>query len=91
MADNKLKITFTHPRSAETLRAELGPATTASQAIDGLVKAKFLDPPVRLSSYLLQHQRSSKSLPPGTALAEAGVADGDTVAVVETGVSAGRG
>ena len=91
MANNNGKITvkFLHPRDSREFEAEIGAGTTGSQAIDGLVKAAFIEAPGGARAYVLQHQKTGKSIPQSAALATAGVGDKDIVAVTETSAGAG--
>jgi hypothetical protein len=84
MAANMIQVGFLHPRDSREFKAEIGPATTGAQAIEGLVKANFLEATGPQRAYVLQHQKTGKTLPAGTALVAQGVVEGDTVAVVES-------
>ncbi len=91
MATNgKLTVSFLHPRDSREFKAEIGPATTGAQAIDGLVKAGFIDAPGRDKAYALTHQKTGKTIPTSAAIMGAGVEDGDAVAVTETSAGAAR-
>jgi hypothetical protein len=82
-AQNMIQVAFLHPRDSREFKAEIGPATTGAQAVEGLVKANFIEASGLQRAYGLQHQKTGKSLPPGSALVASGVSDGDAVAVVE--------
>lgn len=89
MATNgKMTISFLHPRDCREFKAEIGPATTGAQAIDGLVKSAFVDAPGKDKAYALTLQKTGKTIPTSSALAASGVEDGDTVAVTETSAGA---
>ena len=86
--NGKIQVTFLHPRDSREFKAELGPATTGAQAVEGLVTQKFLDAPGADRAYTLKH--GGKTIPLSSALAEFGVKSGDVVSVVESSAGAGR-
>jgi len=83
MAD-KLTLTFTHPRSSDSRKAELGPKTTVAQAIEGLVQSKFLEPAGKDRGYVVTLAGSADQIPHSATFASAGAKDGDTVTITET-------
>lgn len=85
---NKITVTFLHPRDSREFQAEVGPATTGSAALDGLVKNKFVEAANGTRAYALQHQRTGKTIPTSASLVSSGVEDGDVVAVTETSAGA---
>lgn len=87
MAD-KITLTFTHPRSSETKRAEIGPATTVEKAIEGLVQGKFLEPPNKDHAYAVALASTGKQIANTATFASAGTKDGDTVIITETSAGA---
>jgi hypothetical protein len=86
--NGKITATFLHPRDSREFKAELGPGTTGRQAVDGLVKAAFIEAPSASRAYALQLQRSGAALPLSSSLVAGGVGDGDVVAVTETSAGA---
>lgn len=91
MATNgKMTVSFLHPRDSREFKAEIGPATTGQQAIEGLVKSNFVEPPGGNRAYALTHQKTGKTIPTSAAIAGAGVEDGDMIAVTETSAGAAR-
>lgn len=78
-----LDVTFLHPRTDSRFAAEVGLDLTAQQALDELVKARFLDPPISCTFYRLHHQRTGRSIPPSWSMASAGVESGDDLVVSE--------
>ena len=89
MNDNqKLRVKFTHPRDARTFEVDVGPALTGEGAIQGLVKANFIEAPDAQRRYALALTRTSGQLPLSQALTAAGVQDADTIAVTETSAGA---
>lgn len=91
MATNgKLTVTFLQPRDSREFKAEIGPATTGAQAIEGLVRSNFVEPVTGNRTYALLHQKTGRSLPLSGALVASGVEDGDMIAVTETSAGAGR-
>ncbi len=87
--NNKTEVVFLHPRDSREFRAELGPATTGTQAIDGLVKASFIEPPGGQKAYTLKNQKTGATIPLSESVVAAGIQAGDIVAVVETSSGAG--
>lgn len=87
MASNKIQVKFLHPRDSREFTAELGPATTGTQAIEGLVREKFVDPPSAERSYVLKH--GGKTIALSASVAGSGVQDGDVVTIVESSAGAG--
>jgi len=85
---SKATVTFLHPRDSREFKAEVGAATTGTQAVDGLVKANFIEAPGGTRAYSLQHQKTGKSIPLSASLIASGVQDGDAVAVTETSAGA---
>jgi hypothetical protein len=79
-----MTVTFTHPRNAQTRKAELGPKTTVAQALDGLVKQGFLEPPGKERGYAFAVAGSGDQIAPSATLSSAGVKNGDTVTITET-------
>ena len=86
--NGKIAAVFLHPRDSREFRAELGQNTTGQQAIDGLVKNKFIEPPGGTRAYALQLQRTGATIPLSSALVAAGVQDGDHLPVTETSAGA---
>lgn len=82
--NDRITVTFTHPRSAQTKRAELLPKTTVTQAIEGLVKQGFLEPPGKDRNYAVALAGSGDQITQSATFGSAGVKDGDTVTITET-------
>lgn len=87
MADT-ITLTFTHPRNSETRKAEIGSKTTVAQAIEGLVKGKFLEPPGKELGYAATLAGSVNQIANSATFVSAGAKDGDTVAISETNTGA---
>jgi hypothetical protein len=87
---DKIILTFTHPRSSESRKAEVGPKTTVAQAIEGLVDQKFLEPPNEDRRYAVSLAGSGKQIANSATFFAAGARDGDTIAITETSMGAGR-
>ena len=85
-----IAVTFLHPRSSDGFPAEISAGTTGQQAIDGLIKSKFVEPISAGQAYALQHQRTGKSIPASASLIASGIEAGDAIAVVAANVSAGH-
>jgi hypothetical protein len=86
--NTKITAVFLHPRDSREFKAEVGPGTTGKQAIDGLVKAGFIEAAGATRAYALQLQRTGATIPVSAALVTAGIQDGDIVAVTETSAGA---
>ena len=86
-------VKFSHPRdSTLTFEADASPACTGQQAITGLLtgdeNGPFLDPPAPGRPYELVLARTGAAITPNMTLAQAGVIDGDNVAVMQRGMGA---
>lgn len=90
MATKQIKVTFLHPRDSREFVAELGSATTGAAALDGLVKAGFIEAANGSRTYALQMQRTGKSIPLSASLVGNGAQEGEVVAVTETSAGAAR-
>lgn len=66
----------------------MGSATTGQAALDGLVKAGFIEAANGTRAYALQHQKTGKSIPVTASLVSSGVHEGDVVALTETSAGA---
>lgn len=82
-----IRVSFTHPRSADAYEAEIGPATTGKQALDGLVKAKFIDAD---TPCLVTLERTGRQIPLSASLMSSGVQAGDTIALTAGEIAATR-
>lgn len=80
---------FLLSRSSSTVEADIGPATTGREALEGLIEGGHLDKATDLMSYTLTLARTNKQLPLSQSLVGEGVKDGDSIAVNVAGV-AGR-
>ncbi len=85
-----MKVTFTHPRDSSTFEADLTEECTGQEAINGLVEAEFLNKAGPTNAYSLKHTKSGKAIPPSQSLADGGVKDGNTVAVLLSESGAGK-
>lgn len=81
-------VNFTHPRFPDVFEAQVGPATTGAQAVQGLVASKFLDGPTPTEPYALMHTRTGHSIPLTASLQRSGIEANDTVAVLQIDVGA---
>lgn len=89
MANNKIKVTFLHPRTSTNFPVELGTGTTGQKALEELVKANFIEAANGGTTYALHLQRTNTTLPTAAALAASGAEDGDMIAITETSKGAG--
>lgn len=88
--NNKIRLVFTHPRDSRSMDVDVGPALTGQGAIDGLVKANFIEAPSAQRRYALALARTGAQVPLSQALTASGAQEGDTVTVTETSAGAGR-
>lgn len=88
--DKTLTLTFNHPRGGSQFQAELGPATTGTHAIDGLIREGFMAPRSNERTYTLQRDKTGTSVPLGEPLASLGIANGEVLTVIQTNCGAAR-
>lgn len=77
-----IKVTFVHPRSEKRLPVDLEPSITPEQVIAELETRAFLARVPEGSAYVLTLERTRQAIPPSGTFEEAGVRDGDVVAIV---------
>jgi hypothetical protein len=82
-----MKVTFSHPHSSNTFQADVDPQCSGSTALQGLIDAKFLDPPGQ-GGYDLTLARTSSPIGPNTTLGSCGVQEGDLISVLRRGSGA---
>ncbi len=82
--NDKLTLSFLHPRDSREFKAEVGVSTTGRQAIDSLARAGFIEAPSAAKAYALQLQRTGASIPLSSTMGAAGVQTGDVLPVTET-------
>ncbi|MBI5536587.1 MAG: hypothetical protein HY898_27955 [Deltaproteobacteria bacterium] len=85
----KFQVTFINPRDSREFKAEVGPLTTAGEAITGLVKAGFIQAPGPNAACVLVNAKSGASILNNAALSASGIGDGDIVHVTLTSSGAG--
>jgi hypothetical protein len=93
MSDALMTVKFMHPRNSERLfTAETTPECTGQEAIAGLIlgaeDGPFLESPPPGRPYELVLTRTEKAITPHLTLGQAGVVDGDLVAVLQRGQGA---
>ena len=93
MSNNKVLVTFIHPReNARSFAADVDPQCTAQVAIEGLIRGNrdgaFLEaaPPGR--PYELVLKRTSTAIPPNMSFAQAGVINNDVIEIRQAGQGA---
>ena len=71
-----IPVTFLHPRGGKEFSADIGPDTTGQKAIDGMIAAKFIEPPglwlrrpTEIGGFPPLRRRSSTPDPPVSYLA----------------------
>jgi hypothetical protein len=84
-------VTFINPRDCREFKAEVGPLTTASEAINGLVKANFIPLPGPNAACVLVNAKTTATIPNSATLSASGIGDGDIVHVTLTSSGAGAG
>ena len=80
-----ITVGFTHPRKSTTFRAEVSPQLTAGDAIFELLSPStgpFLPPLQPGQDYLLVLSRTNTAIAPDMTMADAGVVDQDTLAII---------
>jgi hypothetical protein len=88
-----MTVRFTHPRNSERLfTAETTPACTGQEAVAGLILGNedgpFLEPAQAGRPYELLLPRTETAITPHMTLGQAGVVDGDVIAVIQRGQGA---
>ena len=86
-----MDVKFTHPRKLQNMFAEVSPELKSNQAIQALLSPEngpFLNPVPVGSEYLLVLERTNTIIASNITLGDAGVLDGDTLAVVLTSYAA---
>jgi len=85
MSKEMIEVHFLHPRSSNTLTADVSPDCTGEEAIQGLLEGDdngpFLEPAPPGHPYELVLKRSEKVIQPNMTFEQAGVVDGDVVEV----------
>jgi hypothetical protein len=82
-----LNLHFTHPHGPDVFQADVAPECTGAAALQGLLDAKFLEPPGQ-DGYDLSLARNSKPVGPNATLASCGVQEGDVINVHRRGSGA---
>lgn len=89
MNDNTIEVHFMHPRdSAMNLTADISPHCTGQEALQELMRdadgtGSFLTPLQEGQNYSLSIRRTQQAITPTMSFAQAGVIDGDVIAVVQ--------
>jgi hypothetical protein len=93
MENNKIEVTFTHPRNQTSFTAFLSPQCTGQAAIQGLLAGNrngpFLEPTSPERPYELAIKRTQQAITPNTTFEEAGVVNNDVIEVRQRGTGAG--
>lgn len=85
-----ITLVFNHPRGGAQFEAELGPSTTGTHAIEGLIREKFIEPSSRERAYTLQRDKTGTTIPLGEPLASLGIENGEVLSVIQTNAGAAR-
>lgn len=85
-----IPVTFLHPRGGKEFSADIGPDTTGQQAIDGMIKEKFIDPSGPKEAYTLQLTRTGKLIPLSASIVSSGLKENDTITILVVNSGAGR-
>ena len=86
----EVSVSFTHPRDSKVEKTEcdLG-VTTGASAIQWLIDEKFIPAlPDKTRGYQLSLDRTGKAIAPAQTFEAAGVKDGDSISITETGAGA---
>jgi hypothetical protein len=86
----EIPIEFKHPRDSKVEKTDCDPAvTTGSGAVKWLVDEGFMPALTdKTRGYQLSIDRTSKAILPNQTFADAGVKEGDSISVTETGAGA---
>lgn len=82
-----MKVNFNHPQNSDTFQADVDPQCTGAAALQGLIDAKFLDPPGQ-GGYDLTLARTAAPIGPNATLGSCGVQEGDLINVLRRGSGA---
>ncbi len=92
MANDKITLNFTHPRSSKVFPAEINPLCTGQQAIAGLIagddNGPFLETAPHGRPYELVLSRTNQAITPNMTFGQVGAQDGDVVEVRQAGQGA---
>ena len=92
MNDDKIAVTFTHPRNNTSFTARISPQCTGEKAILGLLRGNangpFVDPAPPGRPYELALKRTQGAITPNTTFAEADVMNDDVIEVRQSGTGA---
>ncbi len=78
-----MNVTFCHPRSSITFRAQVEPHTKAQACIEGLVGEGFIERADRNRPYALKLQRTNQQLIDSITMEQAGVQDNDSLVILQ--------
>ena len=85
-----MKVTFLDPRESISFHAEVNAETTGETCIQGLIEAKFIQPPPRGLPYSLLVTRTQRQVLPSMTLGDANVQENDALAVLQMEQGAGQ-
>lgn len=78
-----MNVVFLHPRDSRTYSAEVAPDTTGEKCLQGLIEGNFLEPAPDDRPYSMQVSRTQQQLRDEMTVAQAGVQEGDSIAVLQ--------
>ena len=78
-----MDVTFCHPRSSITFRAQVEPNTMAQACIDGLVGEGFIGPTDKSRPYALKLQRTNQQILDSSTMDDAGVRENDSLVILQ--------
>jgi len=82
-----MNVHFTHPQRSDAFKADVAPECTGAAAVQGLIDAKFLEPPGQ-GGYDLSLARTGAPVGPNATLASCGVQEGEVINVLRRGSGA---
>jgi len=87
-----IEVHFLHPRSSSSLTADIDPRCTGGEAIQELLRddgqGRFIEPVLTGEHYELVIRRTGGKIAPDMTFKQAGVVDGDTIAILLAGQGA---
>src|SRR5947209_4037123 len=82
-----MNVNFTHPHRSDSFQADVAGECTGTGAVQGLLDAKFLEPPGQ-GGYDLSVFRTGTPIAPNATLASCGVQEGEVINVLRRGSGA---
>lgn len=78
-----MQVTFLHPTTSEVFNADVDGHTSGQTCLEGLITEGFLERAQSGRPYAMTLSSSGRQILPQTTMAQAGVADGSVISVVQ--------